>query len=107
MRLIAIGDLTHRYILQWNDATRLLVRGVLKVIQAIIVQDEPTTFPRLVPEIFKILLKKILLEISLICHSPSTLLPQPTLLVRIEERMHQIITIILWYFERLGSDGFV
>jgi hypothetical protein len=31
-----------------------------------------------------------------------TLLPQPTLLIRIEERVHQVIAIILWDLKRLS-----
>ena len=36
-----------------------------------------------------------------------TLLPEPALLVGVEEGVHQIIAIVLWYLEGLGLDALV
>lgn len=79
--LASILHRSHLDILQRYNTAWLLVSRVLKIVQAVVIQNEPSTFPGLVA---------------------STLLQQPTLLVRIEERVHQIITIILRYFEWLG-----
>lgn len=35
---------------------------------------------------------------------PATLFPQPALFVRIEECVHEVVTIVLWYLERLRTD---
>lgn len=40
-------------------------------------------------------------------HLPSALLPQPALLVRVEERMHQVVAVVLRYLERLCPNGFI
>lgn len=48
MRLISILDLPDLDVLQWNDAARLLVCGVLEVVEAIVVEDEPAPLPALV-----------------------------------------------------------
>ena len=48
------------YILKWNYPPGLLIRGELKVVEAVIVEDKPSPLPALIP--------------------PS-LLPQPALLV--------------------------
>lgn len=48
MRFAAIMNLAHRYILQRYNATRLLIGGVFEIVQAIVVQYEPTSFPRFV-----------------------------------------------------------
>ena len=45
--LLPVLGLAYLDILQRNDATRFLVRRVLKVIQAVVVQDEPATLPAL------------------------------------------------------------
>jgi len=44
---------------------------------------------------------------ALFSNSPAALLPQPALLVGIEEGVHQIIAIVLGYFEWLRSNGLV
>lgn len=38
---------------------------------------------------------------------PATLLPEPTLLVGIEERVHQIVAIVLGYLKGFGAYGVV
>lgn len=77
---------TYRDILQWNDSTRLFVSRIFEVIQAVVIEDEPTSLPAFV--------------------SPA-LFPQPTFFVGVEERVHKIIAIVLRNFEGLGSDGLV
>lgn len=39
---------TYLDVLQGNDATGLLIRGVLEVVETVVVQDEPPSLPRLV-----------------------------------------------------------
>lgn len=45
VRLIPILYLPYGDILQWNNATRFLVGRVLEIVQAVVVQDEPSAFP--------------------------------------------------------------
>ena len=73
-------------ILQGNDTARFLVRGELKVVETIIIENEPSSLPALVS---------------------AALLPQPTLLVRIEECVHQIIAIILRDLEWFSFDAII
>ena len=73
-------------ILQGNDTARFLVRGELKVVETIIIENEPSSLPALVS---------------------AALLPQPTLLVRIEEGVHQIIAIILRDLEWFSFDALI
>lgn len=78
--------LTHQNIFQWDDPARLLVGRVFEVVQTVVVQNEPAALPALV--------------------APA-LLPQPAFLIRVEESVHQVVTIILRYLKRLRSDRFV
>lgn len=48
VRLVSVGRLAHQDVLQRDDASRLLVRRVLKVVEAVVVQDEPASLPTLV-----------------------------------------------------------
>lgn len=84
--LAAVLHLADRNIFERDNSPRFLVGGIFKVVQTIIVQDEPSSLPRFVS---------------------SALLPQPALLVRVEERMHQVVAIVLWYLERLCPNGFI
>lgn len=84
--LLSVRALPHRNILQRNNAPRLFVRCVFEIVQAVVVQDEPAPLPTLVP---------------------AALLPEPALLVRIEERVHQIVAIVFGDFERFGLDALV
>lgn len=45
MRLTSILYLTHTYILQRDYTARLFIGGIFKVIQAIVIQYEPSSFP--------------------------------------------------------------
>ena len=71
---------THLNILQGNDASGLLVGGELEVIQAVVIENEPPPLPALVS---------------------AALLPEPSLLVRIEEGVHEVISVIFRDLERL------
>lgn len=77
---------SYRDIFQWDDSARFLISCVFEVVQAVIVEDEPSSLPALVPP---------------------TLFPQPTFLIRIEERVHQVIPVVLRDFERLSANGLV
>lgn len=83
---IAILDLTNLNILQWNDSPGLLVSCVLKVVEAVVVEDEPPPLPGLVA---------------------AALLHEPPLTVGVEEGVHEIVPIILWDLEGLSLDAFV
>ena len=74
---------THLNVFQGDDAPWLLVCCELKVIQTVVIEDEPSPLPALVTP---------------------TLLPQPALLVRVEECVHQVVTVILRDLERLRLD---
>ena len=76
--------LTHLNIFQGYDASGLLVCRELEIIQTVVVEDEPPPLPALVPP---------------------ALFPQPALLVRIEERVHEVIAIVLRDLERLRLDA--
>lgn len=54
-------------VLQWNNSSWFFIGGVLKVIEAVIVEDEPSPLPGLVA---------------------AALLHEPTLTVGIEESVH-------------------
>ena len=43
------GHGPHRDVLEGDDASGLLVRGELEVVEAVVVQDEPAPLPALVP----------------------------------------------------------
>lgn len=73
-------------VFQRNDPSGFLVGSVLEIVEAVVVEDEPAPLPRLVP---------------------SALLPQPALAVRIEERVHQIVAVVLRDLERLRFDAVV
>ena len=75
---------THLNVFQGYDASGLFVCCELKVVQAVVVKDEPPPLPALVPP---------------------TLLPQPALLVRVEESMHEVISVILRDLKRLCLDA--
>ena len=83
---VAVLHLAHLNVLQRNDSARLLVRRVLEVVEAVVVEDEPAPLPRLVA---------------------SALLPQPTLAIRIEERVHQVVAVVFRNLERLRFDAVV
>lgn len=83
---LTVTTLAYRNVFQWDDTSRFFVCRIFEIVQAVVVQDEPSSFPRFVS---------------------AALLPQPTLLVRIEERMHQIITIVFRYFKRFSFDAIV
>ena len=72
---------THLDILQRYDAPGLLVCGKFKVVKTIVIENEPSSLPTLVS---------------------APLLPQPTLLVRVEESVHQVVAIILRNFKWLS-----
>ena len=86
MRLAAVRDLPNSNIFKWNDPSRFLVCGELEVIEAVVIQDEPASLPGLVP---------------------ATLLPEPTLPVRIEERVHQIVAVVFRNLKRFRLDRLV
>ena len=73
-------------VFEWDDASGFFVRCVLKIVETIVVKDEPTPLPRFVS---------------------SALFPQPALAVRIEECMHQIIAIVFGNFEWFCFDAVV
>ena len=73
----------YRDVLQGNYAPRFLVRGEFKIVETVIVQNEPSTFPALIP---------------------APLLPQPALLIRVEEGVHQVVAVVLRDLERLSLD---
>ena len=77
---------SHLNVFQGDDAPRFLVRGELEVVETVVVEDEPSPLPALVP---------------------AALLPQPTLLVRVEEGVHQVIAVILRDLERLRFDAVI
>lgn len=73
-------------ILQWNNSSGLLVSCVFKVVKTVVIQDEPPPLPRLVA---------------------ATLLHEPTLAVRVEKGVHEIVSIILGNLEWLCFDAFI
>ena len=75
---------TYLDVLKWNNTTRFFVCGELEIIKTIIIQYEPSPLPALV--------------------SPP-LLPQPPLLVRVEESVHQVISVIFRNLERFCFDA--
>lgn len=76
--LLAIGRLTYWDIFQRNNASWFFVRRKFKIVQTIIVQDEPSSFPAFVA---------------------SALFPKPAFFVGIEERVHQVVAVVFWDFE--------
>jgi hypothetical protein len=48
VRLASIGHLPDPDVFEGNDSSRLLVGGELEVVEAVVVQDEPASLPRLV-----------------------------------------------------------
>lgn len=83
---LAVGAVAYRDIFQRNNTPRLFIGGVLKVIQAVVIEDEPAPLPALVT---------------------SALFPQPAFLVRVEESMHQVVTIVLGDLKRLRLDALI
>lgn len=77
---------SHRNIFKRYNTARLLVSCILEIVQTVIVKDEPSSLPAFIS---------------------SALLPEPAFLIGIEERVHQVVTIVLWYLERLGANTFV
>ena len=73
-------------VFEWDDSSGFLVCSVLEIVETIVVKDEPASLPRFVP---------------------STLFPQPAFAVRIEERVHQIVAIVLGDLERFSLDAVV
>lgn len=86
MLLLAVGTFPHRYIFQRDNATGLFIRRVLEIIQTVIVEDKPAALPALV--------------------SPP-LFPQPSFFVGIEKGVHQVVAVVLGYFERFRFYTFV
>ena len=87
IRLNDLGESwCHLDVLQRYDAPGLLVCGELKIVETVVVQDEPASLPALV--------------------APS-LLPQPALLVWVEESVHQVIAVILRDLKRLRFDAVI
>jgi hypothetical protein len=84
--LLSVLSLPHLDVFQRNDPSGLLVRSVLKVVEAVVVQDKPPPLPALYA---------------------TTLLPQPALFVRVEKGMHQVIAVIFRDFERLCLDALI
>lgn len=84
--LLPVCALPHRNILQGDDPTRFFVGRKFEIVKAVVVQDEPAPFPALVP---------------------AALLPQPALLVRIEEGVHEVIAVILWDLKRFRLDALI
>jgi hypothetical protein len=84
--LLSVLSLPNLDVFQRNDPPGLLVRSVLKVVEAIVIQDEPPPLP---------------------AFYPTTLLPQPALFVRVEKGMHQVVAIIFRDFEWLRLDAFI
>ena len=78
------GPDTNLDILKWDDPSWLLVSGKFKIVKTIVIQYEPSPLPALVPP---------------------TLLPQPALLVWIEESVHQVVSIVLGDLEGLSFDA--
>lgn len=76
----------HLNVFQWDDASRLFVRRVFKVVEAVVVEDEPAPLPRFVP---------------------AALLPQPTFPVGIEEGVHQVVAVVFGNFKRLRFDALI
>lgn len=64
----------------------LLIGGILEIIEALVVQYEPSSLPVLIP---------------------TALLEQPAFAVWIEEGVHQIVTVVFGYLERLLLDALV
>lgn len=83
---LSVGALAYRYVLQGDDAARLLVGGILEIVEAVVVEDEPATFPAFVA---------------------TALFPQPAFFVRIEESVHEVVAVVLGDFERFRFDAFV
>jgi len=86
MWLLAILRLSNLDIFKRNNAPRLLIRCVFKIVEAIIVQDEPTPLP---------------------AFYSTTLLPKPALFVGIEKSVHQVVAIVLRNLEWLSFDAFI
>ena len=84
--LAAVGRVPHPDVLEGDDAPGLLVGGELEVVEAVVVEDEPAALPALV--------------------APA-LLPQPALAVGVEERVHQVVAVVLRDLERLRLDAIV
>lgn len=79
--LISIRSFAYFDIFQRYYPSRFLVRGVFKIVQAIVIQNKPAPFPALVP---------------------TALLPQPAFFIGIEKRVHEIVAIVFGNFERFG-----
>lgn len=83
---LSVGALSYRNVLERNDTTRFFVGRVLEIVEAIVVEDEPTPLPTLVA---------------------TTLFPKPAFFVGIEERVHEIVAVVLGNFERFRFYTFV
>lgn len=83
---LSIGTLADGDIFQRNDSPRFFVSGVFEVVEAVVIEYEPSAFPTLVS---------------------TPLLPQPAFLVRVEEGVHQVVAVILRYFEGFSFDAFI
>lgn len=73
-------------VLQRYDSSGLFVCRVLEVIEAVVVEDEPSPLPRLVA---------------------AALLHEPALAVRVEERVHEVVAVVLGDLEGLRLDALV
>ena len=82
--LLPVHSRQYLYVFERNDSPRLLVCCELKIVQTVVIEDEPPPLPALVP---------------------AALLPQPALLVGVEEGVHQVIAVVLRDLERLRLDA--
>ena len=82
--LLPVHSKDYLYVLERNDSPRLLVCCELKIVQTVVIEDEPSSLPALVS---------------------ASLLPEPSFLVRVKESVHQVIAIVLGDLERLRLDA--
>ena len=78
------GSREYLYVFERNYSPRLLVCCELKIVQTVVIEDEPSSLPALVS---------------------ASLLPEPSFLVRVKESVHQVIAIVLGDLERLRLDA--
>jgi len=81
--LTSVSHISDRDVLKWDNSSRFLVGRELEVVEAVVVEDEPSSLPTLVP---------------------ATLFPEPALLVRVEEGVHQVVPVVLRDLEGLRLD---
>ena len=102
------GNRAYRDVLKWDYSSRFLVGRELEVVETVVVEDEPSSLPTLVPK--TIILNEVhprsQLEqnIPKLRAPPATLFPEPALLVRVEEGVHQVVPVVLRDLEGLRLD---